>query len=427
MDQLGRLAQANAERRLRSEFEMRRLFHAHGEAVENAQRIAGQCRFSLDELKYEYPDEVADGLEPDDRLRRLTEAGLMDRYPGGTPPKVRAMVEKELKLIAGLDYARYFLTVRDIVAFARSRGILCQGRGSAANSVVCYALGITEASPETISMVFERFVSEARNEPPDIDVDFEHERREEVIQHIYEKYGRHRAGICSTVIHFRSRAAIREVGKAMGLSGDAVAALSSQVWGISNRGIDEDRARAAGLSTDDRRLRQVLELAQEIVGFPRHLSQHVGGFVVTRGRLDELCPGRERGHGRSDDHRMGQGRHRRARHAQDRRACARHAHLHPKGFRSSQDLEGPGLHAGDDPAGRPCRLRHAVPGRYGRRVPGREPRPDELPAAHAPAHLLRPRHRGRDRPAGSHSGRHGAPLHPAPARRGRGGVPVTRP
>ena len=290
VDQLGRLAQANAERRLRSEFEMRRLFHAHGEAVENAQRIAGQCRFSLDELKYEYPDEVADGLEPDDRLRRLTEAGLMDRYPGGTPLKVRAMVEKELKLIAGLDYARYFLTVRDIVAFARSRGILCQGRGSAANSVVCYALGITEASPETISMIFERFVSEARNEPPDIDVDFEHERREEVIQHIYEKYGRHRAGICSTVIHFRSRAAIREVGKAMGLSGDAVAALSSQVWGISNRGIDEDRARAAGLSTDDRRLRQVLELAQEIVGFPRHLSQHVGGFVVTRGRLDELCP-----------------------------------------------------------------------------------------------------------------------------------------
>ena len=290
VDRLGRLAQPNAERRLKSEFEMRRLFHAHGEAIENTRRIAGQCVFSLDELKYEYPDEVADGLEPDDRLRRLTETGLVGRYPGGAPLKIRAMVEKELNLIAKLDYARYFLTVYDIVAFARSKGILCQGRGSAANSVVCYALGITEASPETISMVFERFVSEARNEPPDIDVDFEHERREEVIQHIYEKYGRHRAGICSTVIHFRSRAAIREVGKAMGLSEDAVAALSSQVWGISNRGIDEDRAKAAGLRTGNRRLRQTLELAREIVGFPRHFSQHVGGFVITRGRLDELCP-----------------------------------------------------------------------------------------------------------------------------------------
>ncbi len=290
IDRLGRLAQPNAERRLKSEFELRRLFHAHGQAIENARLIAGQCRFSLNELKYEYPEEVAGGLEPDDRLRRLTAAGLIDRYPGGAPLKVRAMVEKELNLISELNYARYFLTVHDIVVFARSKGILCQGRGSAANSVVCYALGITEASPETISMVFERFVSEARGEPPDIDVDFEHERREEVIQHVYEKYGRHRAGICSTVIHFRSRGAIREVGKAMGLSEDAVAALASQVWGTSNRSVDGDRAKAAGLRTGDRRLRQTLELAREIVGFPRHLSQHVGGFVITRDRLDELCP-----------------------------------------------------------------------------------------------------------------------------------------
>ena len=290
IDQLGRLAQPNAEARLKSEFEMRRLFKAYPEAMANTQIIVARCPFSLDELKYEYPDEVTNGEDADTRLRRLTEAGLTWRYPDGLTPRVQAMVAKELKLIKELNYARYFLTVYDIVAFARAQNILCQGRGSAANSVVCYALGITEASPETISMVFERFISEVRGEPPDIDVDFEHERREEVIQHIYQKYGRHRAGICSTVIHFRSRAAIREVGKAMGLSEDAVAALSSQVWGTTSRGLGKERVASAGLDVADPRLRQTLELTHEIIGFPRHLSQHVGGFVITAGRLDEMCP-----------------------------------------------------------------------------------------------------------------------------------------
>ena len=290
IDHLGRLAQPNAEARLKSEFEMRRMFRAYPDALANTQVIAERCRFSLNELKYEYPDEVTGGEDADTRLRRLTEDGLQWRYPDGLTPRVRAMVEKELGLIRELDYARYFLTVYDIVAFARAQNILCQGRGSAANSVVCYALGITEASPETISMVFERFISEVRGEPPDIDVDFEHERREEVIQHIYQKYGRHRAGICSTVIHFRSRAAIREVGKAMGLSEDAVAALSSQVWGTSSRGVGDDRVKAAGLDAADPRMRQTIELTREIIGFPRHLSQHVGGFVITAGRLDEMCP-----------------------------------------------------------------------------------------------------------------------------------------
>jgi DNA-directed DNA polymerase III PolC len=290
IDQLGRLAQPNAEARLKSEFEMRRLFKAYPEALANTQVIVERCPFSLDELKYEYPDEVTNGEDADARLRRLTQTGLKWRYPDGLTPRVQAMVAKELKLIAELNYARYFLTVYDIVAFARSQDILCQGRGSAANSVVCYALGITEASPETISMVFERFISEVRGEPPDIDVDFEHERREEVIQHIYQKYGRHRAGICSTVIHFRSRAAIREVGKAMGLSEDAVAALSSQVWGTNSRGVGDDRVASAGLDAADPRLRQTMELTHEIIGFPRHLSQHVGGFVITAGRLDEMCP-----------------------------------------------------------------------------------------------------------------------------------------
>lgn len=290
IDQLGRCALPNSERRLKSEFDMRRMFKGYERAISNTSRIAALCQFSLDELAYEYPDEVTDGMPPMERLRQLTETGLKWRYPDGVPLRVQKMVDKELRLIGELNYPQYFLTVHDIVAFARSKGILCQGRGSAANSVVCYALGITEASPETITMVFERFISEVRNEPPDIDVDFEHERREEVIQHIYEKYGRERAGICSTVIHFRSRAAIREVGKVMGLSEDAISALSSQIWGWGGGGISDQRVESAGLNLMDERLRLTMELTHEIIGFPRHLSQHVGGFVITRGRLDELCP-----------------------------------------------------------------------------------------------------------------------------------------
>jgi DNA-directed DNA polymerase III PolC len=290
IDTLGRAAQPNAERRLRSEAEIRSLFAGHEHAVDRAGTIADACGFSLDHLRYEYPDEVAEGLPPQTRLAQLTEQGLAARYPDGVPPRVRAMVNKELALIDKLNYAPYFLTVQDIVAFAESRGILCQGRGSAANSVVCYALRVTAVSPDIAAMVFERFVSEARDEPPDIDVDFEHERREEVIQHIYRKYGRHRAGLCATVIHYRARRAIREVGRAMGLSVDVCGALASQVWGWSDVEAAEARLAEIGLDPSDRRLRQTLELAQDLIGFPRHLSQHVGGFIITRGRLDELVP-----------------------------------------------------------------------------------------------------------------------------------------
>ncbi len=290
IDKLGLCAQPNAERRLKSHFEIRRLYAAYPEAITATLNVAKQCQFSLDELRYEYPDEVTCGMAPMARLRQLTEKGLAWRYPGAVPLKVQAMVERELNLIEKMSYAPYFLTVHDIVQYARSVGILCQGRGSAANSVVCYALGITSISPDIITMVFERFVSEARNEPPDIDVDFEHERREEVIQHIYEKYGRHRAGLCATVIHFRTRAAIREVGKAMGLSVDAVAALASQIWGWSEGELKKERVAAAGLDLEDHRVRLTMKLANELIGFPRHLSQHVGGFVITAGRLDELCP-----------------------------------------------------------------------------------------------------------------------------------------
>jgi error-prone DNA polymerase len=291
VDDLGRAALANGEQRLRAEDEMRRIFTGHEDAVDRAHALGQRLTFSLDELRYEYPHEVAGGETPEKRLRRLAYEGMAWRYPAGASEKVKRLMEHELTLIAKLKYEPYFLTVRDVVHFARSRDILCQGRGSAANSVVCYCLGITSVSPEIGTMVFERFVSEARDEPPDIDVDFEHERREEVIQWIYDRYGRHRAGLCATVVHYRGKRAIREVGRAMGLTEDTISGLSSQLWGFfSTKGIEAERMAEIGLDPTDRRLMQTLELVHEINGFPRHLSQHVGGFVMTEGRLDELVP-----------------------------------------------------------------------------------------------------------------------------------------
>ena len=290
IDQLGRRALPNAERRLKGRADMARLFRRYPEALDRTVEIAGRCNFCLSELSYEYPDEIADGETPQARLERLAQEGLKWRYPDGPPEKALKLMTKELKLVAELNYSAYFLTVHDIVQYAKGQGILCQGRGSAANSILCYLLGITDVSPDMIAMVFERFVSRHRGEPPDIDVDFEHERREEVIQWIYKKYTRDRAGLCATVIHFRSRAAIREVGKVMGLSQDVTAGLSSQIWGMTNGGVDLDRIRELGLDPKDRRLMQTIRLISEIIGFPRHLSQHVGGFVITKGRLDELCP-----------------------------------------------------------------------------------------------------------------------------------------
>ena len=291
VDALGRDALANGEQRLRSETELRRLLGPHEGAVDRTIALARDLTFSLDELRYEYPSEIAEGETPAARLTRLARAGLKWRYPHGAPDRVKSMLEHELTLISRLKYEPYFLTVHDVVAFARSRNILCQGRGSAANSVVCYCLGVTSVSPEIGTMVFERFVSEARDEPPDIDVDFEHERREEVIQYIYGRYGRHRAGLCATVIHYRGKRAIREVGRAMGLTQDTISALSSQLWGFfAAGGLAHQRMREIGLDPEDPRLKQTMALIHEIEGFPRHLSQHVGGFVMTEGRLDELVP-----------------------------------------------------------------------------------------------------------------------------------------
>jgi error-prone DNA polymerase len=282
---------ANAERHLKPPEEMERLFAAYPQAINNTKKVPKLIDFNMEQLRYEYPDEVApDGTSAAERLARLTWEGARERYPRGLPEKVRRQIDYELELIGELAYEPYFLTVRDIVHFARSRDILCQGRGSAANSAVCYCLGITAVDPARLDLLFERFVSKERNEPPDIDVDFEHERREEVIQHIYETYGRDRAGLAATVICYRTRGALREVGKVMGLSADTIAALSESVWGWSKEGVAEESLAELGLDAAAPRLRQTLALVRALIGFPRHLSQHVGGFVITRGPLRELAP-----------------------------------------------------------------------------------------------------------------------------------------
>jgi error-prone DNA polymerase len=282
----------NAERHLKPPAEMARLFAAFPDAIARTVEIAEACRFSLGDLKNEYPDEpVPPGKTAQQHLENLARQGARRRYPDGVPEDISDTLADELAMIAKLDYARYFLTVHDVVAFARGlpKPILCQGRGSAANSVVCYCLGITEVNPAKIKLLFARFISEKRGEPPDIDVDFEHDRREEVIQHIYQRYGRDRAAICATVIHYRSRRAIREVGKAMGLTPDVTAALAKTVWGYGDD-LPDAHVRQAGLDPGNPVIGQAVALANALTGFPRHLSQHVGGFILTRGRLDETVP-----------------------------------------------------------------------------------------------------------------------------------------
>ncbi|GLS41839.1 error-prone DNA polymerase [Mesorhizobium tianshanense] len=282
---------ANAERHLKPPMEMARLFRRHPQALAETLRFAGELTFSLSDLQYNYPDEPTEsGLGPQAELERLAREGAATRYPAGVPASVTKRIEEELALIERLNYARYFLTVYDIVKYARSQDILCQGRGSAANSIVCFCIGITEVGPDRIDALFERFISEERNEPPDIDVDFEHEKREVVIQYIYDKYSAKRTALAAAVISYRGRSALREVAKAMGLSEDVRSALSSSIWGWSTSELGEKEASAGGIDRTDPLARQVIERANEIMGFPRHLSQHVGGFVITRDRLDEIVP-----------------------------------------------------------------------------------------------------------------------------------------
>ncbi|MDA9477939.1 DNA polymerase [Bradyrhizobium sp. CCBAU 65884] len=293
IEAVGRKLEANAERFLKTPREMARLFRDVPEAIAETMRFAGKIDFSLDQLKYQYPDEpVPPGKTAQGHLEDLTWAGV-DKYFGGIEnidDKLRATLNKELALIAELKYAHYFLTVHDIVHYARSQSILCQGRGSAANSAVCYVLGITSVDPTKVDLLFERFISKERLEPPDIDVDFEHSRREEVMQYVYRRYGRHRAAIIATVIHYRPRSAIRDVGKALGLTEDVTAALADTVWGSWGKGLNDMQVRQAGLDPQNPMINLAVELATELIEFPRHLSQHVGGYVLTQDRLDTYVP-----------------------------------------------------------------------------------------------------------------------------------------
>ncbi|WCT72586.1 error-prone DNA polymerase [Sphingomonas naphthae] len=294
IDELGIRRERFADRHLKTGAEMHRLFRRYLKdtaPVSRSVEIAARCRFSLAELRYQYPDEISvSGRTPQEELERLTWEKAPLRYPEGLDGKVRQQLEHELRLIAELDYAPYFLTVHSIVAEARRRDILCQGRGSAANSAVCYVLGITSIDPVRSELLFERFVSAERREPPDIDVDFEHERREEVIQWIYETYGRTRSALTAVIHRYRARGAVRDVGKALGLSEDVTTGLSSSVWGWSREGVEEKHAQELNLDMTDRRLGLTLDLARQLINSPRHFSQHPGGFVLTRDRLDEMVP-----------------------------------------------------------------------------------------------------------------------------------------
>jgi len=291
IDAIGRRLEANAERYLKPAHEMARLFRELPEAIAETMRFAARISFSLDQLKYQYPDEpVPPGKTAQQHLEDLTWAGV-DKYFGGViDDTLRATLRKELALIAELNYAHYFLTVHDIVHYARGQNILCQGRGSAANSAVCYVLGVTSVDPTKVDLLFERFISKERLEPPDIDVDFEHSRREEVMQYVYRRYGRHRAAIIATVIHYRPRSAIRDVGKALGLTEDVTAALADTVWGSWGKGLNEMQVRQAGLDPANAMVELAVALATELIEFPRHLSQHVGGYVLTQDRLDTYVP-----------------------------------------------------------------------------------------------------------------------------------------
>lgn len=281
----------NAERHLKGEEEMQRLFRQYPDAIRRTQEIEEACQFSLDSLKYEYPEELTtEGRSPQEELNHLAWQGAAQIFGEPLPEKIVAAIKYELHFIEQMNYAPYFLTVYDIVRYARNQNILCQGRGSAANSTVCFCLGITSVNPEKFDLLFERFISAARNEPPDIDVDFEHERREEVMQYIYQKYGRDRAAIVATVTQQHQKGAIRDVGKAMGLSVDTINRLSAAIWEFTDEWFEGNRLVEQGLNPDDKHLRKVLQLTREFMGFPRQLGQHTGGFVITRSKLSDLCP-----------------------------------------------------------------------------------------------------------------------------------------
>ena len=416
LEAAGRLTQANAERHLKAPHEMARLFAEAPQALAETIRFLDGLKFSLDELSHCYPEELREGhATAQEALEAFAQAGAEARYPDGVPERTREALAHELKLIASLDYAPYFLTVHDIVRFARSKGILCQGRGSAANSAVCFCLGITEVDPARFDLLFERFISPERNEPPDIDVDFEHERREEVIQYIYQRYGRERAGLAAAVITYRTRSAIRETAKVFGLSDDVIAALNGTAWGQETAPIDGTRVRAVGLDPADPTLKLALEMAKELIGFPRHLTQHSGGFVITRDRLDEVMAvmntamkDRTMVEWDKDDlDALGLLK-------VDVLALGMLTAL-SKGFDLLDKHYGERLTLGDHSARGGVRLRDDPARRHDRRVPDRKPCADVDAAAAQAGELLRSRHRGCDRAPRPDPGRHGASLFAPPA------------
>ncbi len=414
----GLALQPNAEAHLRSRQRLAALYAP--EWLDASVHIAGQCAFSLDELRYEYPEEIVPaGHTPISWLRELAEAGVRRRFPAGMPAPYRATLDQELALIAMLQYEPYFLTVADIVHWARAQGILCQGRGSAANSLVCYCLGVTEVDPRRATLLFGRFISAERNEPPDIDIDFEHQRREEVIQYIYKKYGRHRAALTAVVISYRPRSALRDVGRALGIDLDRIDAVAKSTQWFDGRKVSAERLSENGFDPESPICKLWVELTQALIGFPRHLSQHPGGFVIARDDLARLVP-------------------------VENAAMADRSVIQW----DKDDLDVLGLIKVDilalgmlsalqramrfvgaklgktdcsslpeHPRRRHTHLRHGLRGRHGGRVPDREPRADEHAAAAATPQLLRPGGRGGDRAARPHPGRHGAPLpaQPQPA------------
>ena len=408
---------SNGERFLRPIDELARIYPRS--LLRETLAVAERIDFSLDELRYEYPRElVPEGATPASHLRALTEQGMRWRWPDGVPDKVRRLIEHELKLIGELRYEAYFLTVHDIVRFARGRGILCQGRGSAANSAVCYCLGITEVDPARMEMLMERFISKERNEPPDIDVDFEHQRREEVIQYIYRKYSRERTALAATVIGYRTRSAVRDVGKALGIEKAQAGVLAKSVQWWDGRQIASQQIEAAGFDPKAPVIRRLAALVKDLVGFPRHLSQHVGGFVISRGPLSRLVPIENA--------------------AMEDRTVIQwdKGDLEDLGLlkvdvlglgmlsaiRRSFDLirnfYGPPVHHGRPARGGSGGLRHDLRGRYRGGFPDRIPCANGDAAAPQTQVLLRPGHRGGDRPAGAHPGRHGPSLSQAAQRRG---------
>ena len=405
----GLALQCNSERHLRSRLRLAQRFPV--ELLTETLRIADRCNFSLSELAYQYPDEVVpEGETPASYLRRLTYEGAGRRWPKGMPAKVQSQIEHELELIHDLKYEHYFLTVADIVRFAKSQHILCQGRGSAANSVVCFCIGVTEVDPARMSVLFERFISRERNEPPDIDIDFEHQRREEVIQYLYSKYGRHRAALTAVVISYRPKSAIRDVGKALGFDPDVLDALAGNHMWWDGREVMPERLAEVGLDVNDLAVRQLMALTSQLLGMPRHMSQHPGGFVLTKGPLTRMVPVENAA-------------------MEDRTICEwdkddldalgllkvdvlgpRHALGHPAVARICERAKGSCLRDAGHPCGRLDDLRHDLQGRHRRRLPNREPRANVDAAAVETQVLLRPRHRSRHRSPRPHSRRHGPPL-----------------